>query len=65
MGLVLRLVHVVLVFVPVLQFHFRWEVILLVVVEECVAALAFPHLVRIRVVGWQWVDAGPSDVELR
>ena len=53
------------VFVLMLQFHCRWEVILLAVVEVCAVAPAFPRLVRIQVVGWLWVDGGPYVVASR
>ena len=51
MGLVLRLVPDVSVNVPVLQFHCRWEVILLAIVGVCAVVLAFPRPDRIQVVG--------------
>ena len=49
-----------LVFVPVLRFHCRLEVILLVVVKVCAAAPAFPRSVHVQVEGWLWVGDGPS-----
>ena len=48
------------VFVPVLQFHCRWEVVLLAVMMVCVAAPAFARRSAVLVAGRQWLGAGPT-----
>ena len=54
-GLVPRWVLLVMAFVPVLHLHCRWEVVRLVVVGECVVALASPRRSVVLVAGWLWL----------
>jgi hypothetical protein len=52
----------VLVFAPVLRFQCHCGVSLPVVVVVIVAAHEFPRHVRVHVVGWMYLDDGPTVV---